>query len=82
MKKIGFETTAYKTENYLPAIVEKSTEMEQEPNVMSLEDAMKQVGWEKAQKLVFEFLFVSKCGNQHRLTQQLMELKSRFFAPL
>lgn len=83
MKKIGFEITAYKRENYLPAVIETTkTEQETCNEVMSLEDAMRQVGWEKAQRLVYEFLFVSKYGNHHKVTQQLMELKSRFFAPL
>lgn len=79
MNVVGFKTEAYKTANYLPVVVEPTEVEQNEP--LSLEDALKKVGWKKAQELVLDFL-MAKYPNQHQFTEQMTELKKRFFAPI
>ena len=75
--KIGYKTEAYKNANYQVALVEKP-----KAETCTLEDALQQIGWEKAKILILEYLTAGQTDAHHFYGKQLSEIKKRFFEPI
>ncbi|WP_313214220.1 hypothetical protein [Soonwooa sp.] len=75
--KIGYKTESYKRENYQIAMPKT-----QESESMELEDAMKQVGFQKAIIIIKEYLLKGQMDAHGYYGKQLFEIKKRFFEPI
>lgn len=77
--KIGYKTKSYKDENYQLAVL-PTAEPQQE--AVDLEDALKQVGFQKAIILIQNYLLHGQLPAHEYIGKQLFEIKKRFFEPI
>ena len=79
MNKIGYKNKSYKDENYQLSVI-PTEEPQNEGN--ELEDALKQIGFQKAIILIRNYLMHGQLPSHEFIGKQLFEIKKRFFEPI